>query len=394
MNLCFRILFLFFIFAGSVAEALAQRGCVFEEKYMDAKESALNLKTIEDYLVEPSSAPSSSFSKMITTEGKSVYFIKLRVAELEDCFARLRTLAKKSQFRILEVSNEAYLQSFCELSFRKRRFDLPIAENFDFMRAEGRNVVTPKNAAELAAQRSFLSIENTGVADNASTAEIIKASSQTDLAAWLKARELSGCLDHLRYSPNMACVGPRTQIFGNQLSRIDWKLVESGITTDESKRPPTANEIAVNKKFFLDYVKRFNDWGRQHDALVCLVPVDETWKIPAFFKFGGWDMCPTSVVHTAFLKKLHEKYGAEVVALGINSLTIELASAAPANDIKLLARDLSLYSLALPCQSAVNWEGFERALQGTTVFTFNWEGDPPMRAELVEKSINANRLQR
>lgn len=105
-------------------------------------------------------------------------------------------------------------------------------------------------------------------------------------------------------------------------------------------------------------------------------------------------MCPTSVVHTAFLKKLHEKYGAEVVALGINSLTIELASAAPANDIKLLARDLSLYSLALPCQSAVNWEGFERALQGTTVFTFNWEGDPPMRAELVEKSINANRLQR
>jgi Domain of unknown function (DUF4253) len=54
-----------------------------------------------------------------------------------------------------------------------------------------------------------------------------------------------------------------------------------------------------------------------------LVPVKESWQIPSIFTFGGggWNECPPTAVHIALLKRWHQRYCAELVCMGVDSIT-------------------------------------------------------------------------
>jgi len=51
------------------------------------------------------------------------------------------------------------------------------------------------------------------------------------------------------------------------------------------------------------------------------IKTDNSWKIPAHFKFGGWNACPKPEVHCAIWKHWQLKYGAKIV--GVSNDVIE-----------------------------------------------------------------------
>ena len=62
--------------------------------------------------------------------------------------------------------------------------------------------------------------------------------------------------------------------------------------------------------------------GEAVDNLIGVkIKTDSSWKIPAHFKFGGWNHCPSPDVHCAIWKHWQLKYGAKIV--GVSNDVIE-----------------------------------------------------------------------
>jgi hypothetical protein len=49
--------------------------------------------------------------------------------------------------------------------------------------------------------------------------------------------------------------------------------------------------------------------------LVALVPAEHGWQIPAMTGFGDFNNCPPPAVHSAILRRWHERYGAELTCM-------------------------------------------------------------------------------
>jgi hypothetical protein len=50
-------------------------------------------------------------------------------------------------------------------------------------------------------------------------------------------------------------------------------------------------------------------------AYLAKIPSPRNWEAPAYIGMGGWNACPDAAVLTAFAKRWHERYGAEVVSI-------------------------------------------------------------------------------
>jgi hypothetical protein len=50
-------------------------------------------------------------------------------------------------------------------------------------------------------------------------------------------------------------------------------------------------------------------------AYLAKIPTPRNWEAPAYIGMGGWNACPDAAVLTAFAKRWHERYGAEVVSI-------------------------------------------------------------------------------
>lgn len=57
--------------------------------------------------------------------------------------------------------------------------------------------------------------------------------------------------------------------------------------------------------------------SRKPKEVVCLakIRISKNWEVPAYIGMGGWNECPDAAVLTAFAKRWHEKYGAEIVSI-------------------------------------------------------------------------------
>jgi hypothetical protein len=56
------------------------------------------------------------------------------------------------------------------------------------------------------------------------------------------------------------------------------------------------------------------------EAAVVRIPTARPWEIPAYLLYGGWNGCPHPEQMVAVARHWHEKYGADVCALGSKSL--------------------------------------------------------------------------
>lgn len=51
-------------------------------------------------------------------------------------------------------------------------------------------------------------------------------------------------------------------------------------------------------------------------AYILLIPARSGFEVPAHFRFGAWNNCPPPELHVAALRGWHDRYGAELVAIG------------------------------------------------------------------------------
>ena len=50
-------------------------------------------------------------------------------------------------------------------------------------------------------------------------------------------------------------------------------------------------------------------------ACLAKIPTAHNWQVSAYIGMGGWNDCPDASVLTAFARRWHERYGAEVVSI-------------------------------------------------------------------------------
>lgn len=57
-------------------------------------------------------------------------------------------------------------------------------------------------------------------------------------------------------------------------------------------------------------------------VILCFLPVEQSWKVPALLRFGAWNDCPLPVEHTCIHLSWYKRYGVEIVALGRSDIEL------------------------------------------------------------------------
>jgi hypothetical protein len=55
---------------------------------------------------------------------------------------------------------------------------------------------------------------------------------------------------------------------------------------------------------------------------LCLLPVEQSWQVPALLRFGGWNDCPFPAEHTCVHLSWHNRYGAEIIRLSRDTMEL------------------------------------------------------------------------
>jgi hypothetical protein len=115
--------------------------------------------------------------------------------------------------------------------------------------------------------------------------------------------------------------------------------------------------------------------GDEKEEVSCLkMAVDESWKIPAELKYGGWNECPYPEVHCALWRYWQEKYGAHII--GVSSDIIEAYVEKPPTtqeEAMALAQEQYLYCADIVDQGTETVANLAAALLNSKLWFFWWD---------------------
>jgi hypothetical protein len=126
-----------------------------------------------------------------------------------------------------------------------------------------------------------------------------------------------------------------------------------------------------------DFSKSKTTWSKIPTAeKLILVPVKNSWQIPAVIYFGGWNSCPRAEVHIAMHKRWHDKYRSELVALGKDAVYCFVNKPIRTrDDALLLAKEQAVY-----CHDNVDQGSGDGTISGlavdlldATAWSFWWD---------------------
>ena len=84
--------------------------------------------------------------------------------------------------------------------------------------------------------------------------------------------------------------------------------------------------------------------GPLDKVYIVLLPAGDATEAPAFLNWGGWNACPAPEFHVAALRSWRERYGAELVGMSGDTLSLAVSRRPPSRDEALaLAREHYLY---------------------------------------------------
>lgn len=167
-------------------------------------------------------------------------------------------------------------------------------------------------------------------------------------------------------SPISSTGGPVFQIVDNALSKTmkgypfhDWvSSIAAAENMDIQKWIKNQQDADIEVG---DYSKRPYSVKKLpvYNSMI-VIPVKRPWHIPAFLGFGGWNACPPAEIHVALLKSWYERYGAEPVILGKDSLFLSVQKPIQTKDEALkVAREHFAY-----CPDNIVQGGGDNTLSG------------------------------
>lgn len=152
--------------------------------------------------------------------------------------------------------------------------------------------------------------------------------------------------------------------------------------SDPELYDPPREEPALRERVFRETGPRHEimlhldvQQGRPVDRVgIVLVPTERSWEAPAYLNYGGWNECPEPAVHVAFLRRWHERYGAEVVSIGPDVMEISVARPVAGREEALaLADEQFLYSYDIVAQGTETLDRLAAHLLQATVWYFWWD---------------------
>lgn len=93
----------------------------------------------------------------------------------------------------------------------------------------------------------------------------------------------------------------------------------------------------------------------KEDVIIAKFAMLDSWKLPALFRYGNWNECPSPAKHVALHQQWYEKYKAEIVA--ISSDTIEMMVGKPPRS---KTRAIELASAQFAYCSDIVFQGVQR----------------------------------
>jgi len=104
------------------------------------------------------------------------------------------------------------------------------------------------------------------------------------------------------------------------------------------------------------------------------IPAEESWHLPAHFKYGGWNECPIPEIQCAIWHYWEAKYGAKIV--GISHDVIEAYVANPPTTLeeaKQLANEQYLYCTDIVDQGVQSVANLAALLLNQKIWYFWWD---------------------
>ena len=104
------------------------------------------------------------------------------------------------------------------------------------------------------------------------------------------------------------------------------------------------------------------------------IHADESWHIPAIFKYGGWNECPEPEAHCAIWKYWQEKYGAKIVGVSYDVIEAYVENPPQTQDDAMqLAMEQYLYCADIVDQGVETVDNLAAMLFKQKIWYFWWD---------------------
>jgi hypothetical protein len=107
---------------------------------------------------------------------------------------------------------------------------------------------------------------------------------------------------------------------------------------------------------------------------IALIPTDDWTTIPAHLSWGAWNACPHPDYHVAALRSWRDRFGAELVGLGPDSMNVRVARLPATREAALeLAREQYAYCNDIVDQGVGTLSGLAACLAADEWWFFWWD---------------------
>lgn len=113
-------------------------------------------------------------------------------------------------------------------------------------------------------------------------------------------------------------------------------------------------------------------WGEPSPVHLALLPVTESWQVPAYLHYGYTNECPTPEEHVCMMHSWHERFGAELVWLFQDAVGMHVNRPPTDRATALaLAKEHLVYCPSIEEASCI--ESLAGVLHGATAWRFWWD---------------------
>ena len=107
---------------------------------------------------------------------------------------------------------------------------------------------------------------------------------------------------------------------------------------------------------------------------IVLIPTDDPTTIPAHMRWGNWNECPPPAYHVAALRAWRDRYGAELVGLGADTINLRVSRKPATREEALeLARVQYAYCCDIIDQGVRSYRALAASLMAHDWWFFWWD---------------------
>lgn len=113
---------------------------------------------------------------------------------------------------------------------------------------------------------------------------------------------------------------------------------------------------------------------RFHDKVhIMLIPARFSWEVPAYLRWGDWNACHPPEYHVAALRSWHDRWGADLVGINGDSLTVRSIRCPEREDAMALAREQYAYCQDIVEQGVGSISALAATLTANRWWYFWWD---------------------